>query len=78
MIWIALVIIVGVIVVAFGLLWYGRPAPRSEADARTMIELHRVCRRFDVAQVKHEIRRDAADTRRSLNADLRPLDDDAS
>jgi hypothetical protein len=39
-----------------------------------MVELHRIRRRFDVAQLKFELRRDGADARRVLRAELDKLD----
>ena len=45
-------------------------SPKSAASYETMVELHAVRRLFDVAQVKSELKRDAADARRELRAEL--------
>ncbi len=74
MIW--LVVIVGVVVVVLVALALGYDnAQKSAVSYRTMVELHDVHRRFDVAQVKSELRRDGADARRVLRGELRRLDE---
>lgn len=50
-----------------------QPVDRATYDA--IVGLHRVRRRLDVAQLKHEIRRESLRTRRAINAELRQLDE---
>ena len=52
----------------------GRQSTPDRLDYQAMVELHRIRRRFDVAQLKSEIRADAADARRVLRAALHKLD----
>jgi hypothetical protein len=47
------------------------------ADYRALVELHRIRRRFDVAQLNSELRRDGADVRRALRAELDKRDGDS-
>jgi len=49
-------------------------SPKSPANYETMVELHALQRRFDVAQTKAELRRDAADARRKLRGELDGLE----
>lgn len=51
-----------------------RPRQHGQAVYDALVELHRVRRRFDVARLKHELRREALHTRRELDAELRQLD----
>lgn len=46
----------------------------SVADYRTMVELHAIRRRFDVAWFKLALKRDVADARRRLHAELDEID----
>jgi hypothetical protein len=48
----------------------GKPDKRAY---QVLVDLHAIRRRFDLAQFKFELRRDAADARRALRADLRKL-----
>jgi hypothetical protein len=50
----------------------GRGQPDA-SDYRADVELHRIRRRLEVAQLRFELRRDGADARRALRADLRGL-----
>jgi hypothetical protein len=52
----------------------GRPPAPDRLDYQAMVELHRIRRRFHVAQLKSELRADAADARRALRAALHKLD----
>jgi hypothetical protein len=62
------------VVVLVAALVLGRPpVPPDPARYRTMVELHGIRKRQEVAQVKHEIRRDAAVTRRELREELGSL-----
>lgn len=71
MIWLLPALMVAAVVVALVALWLdGGESPKSAASYRAQVELHAVHRRFDVAQAKSEIRRDAADARRELRDEL--------
>jgi hypothetical protein len=51
-----------------------RQSTPEPLDYQTLVELHRIRRRFDVAQLKSELRRNAADARRALRTELDKLD----
>jgi predicted transcriptional regulator len=55
-------------------MWLSKRPSADVQTYRTLVELHRIRRRFDVAQLKSELRRDAADARRALRAELARLD----
>jgi hypothetical protein len=62
------------VVVLVTALILGRPsAPPDPAHYRTMVELHGIRKRQEVAQAKHEIRRDAALARREMGEELGSL-----
>lgn len=68
LIWLLAAIVVAVVVVA---VWLDcARSQKSVTRYETMVELHAVRRRFDVAQVKSELRRDAATARRELRDEL--------
>jgi hypothetical protein len=67
MIWLLLVIVV---VLAIALVVGCRDAPPNAAAYRAAVDLHAIRRRQEVAQVKREVRRDVADARRELRAEL--------
>lgn len=71
MIW--LLVLAVVVVLAWALALGCAPAPPDPAHYRTMVELHGIRKRQEVAQVKHEIRRDAAVARRELREELGSL-----
>jgi len=48
------------------------PVPLSY---RTLVSLHAIHRRFELARFKHELHRDAAEARRALHDELRRLHD---
>ncbi len=73
MIWILLAVMV--VVVAVVAVWMD--CARSQKDVtsyETMVGLHAVQGRFDVAQTKAELGRDAADARRKLRDELDGLE----
>jgi uncharacterized membrane protein (DUF106 family) len=66
-IWLFVVVVVLVLV---ALAIYCARSQTGVTSYETMVELHAVQRRFDVAQTKAELRRDAADARRCLRDEL--------
>jgi uncharacterized membrane protein len=71
-IWLVVILVVVVVLVVLALA--GGHSQQSAASYQTRVELHAVHRRFDVGQLKSELRRDAADARRALRAELNKLD----
>jgi hypothetical protein len=71
---VAALVVVGLVIV---LTQCGQSAPPDRRTYETLVELHRIRRRFDVAQLKSELRRDGADARRVLRAELDELDDES-
>jgi hypothetical protein len=71
MIW--LVIVTVVVLLAIAVATGFHDGPPDAATYRTAIDLHAIQRRQEVAQVKSEVRRDAADARRELRAELDEL-----
>jgi hypothetical protein len=69
-----LVLAVVVLVVALSYCCTDRAAP-DEADYRVVLGLHAIRRRLEVAQVRTELRRDAAWLRRDLRDELHKLDE---
>lgn len=70
---VVLVVLVVTVVVVLSVAWLSpRPTapPTHEDDCRTMVELHGISRRFQVAQFKVDLRREAAAIRRQLSAEL--------
>jgi hypothetical protein len=51
-----------------------RPPKADHTDDRVLLSLYAIRRRLEVAQFKSELRRDAADTRRALRAELQRSD----
>ncbi len=72
-IFIGIVIAVPMLLMLFG----GRDRqPHLDSRAyRVLVELHAIRRRFELAEHRFELRRDAAHARRALQADLRRLDE---
>ena len=69
-------LLVALVVVGLVMMLNGR-SRQSTPDGgvyRAMVDLHRIRRRFDVAQLKFESRRDGADARRELRAELDEFD----
>jgi hypothetical protein len=61
--------------VTLGLLSFRRrKSTVDSASYQTMVELHGIRRRLEVAQFKAELRRDAAELRRELRGELDRLD----
>lgn len=48
--------------------------PELTPSYRLLVELYAIRRRLDVARYKFDVRRDAAEARRSLRAELRELE----
>lgn len=59
----------------FSRLLFRRWRPVDQATYDAIVGLYRVRRRLDVAQLKHEVRREALHARRELSAELRQLDE---
>ena len=70
MIWLLILIAV---VLAIALTAGCRDAPPDAATYRAAVDLHAIRRRQEIAQVKSEVRRDAADARRALRIELDEL-----
>ena len=68
MIWLILVVVI-VVVLAMPIL-SSRNSPSDAANYQTMVELHAIRGRGEVARFKTDVRRDAADARRALRAEL--------
>jgi hypothetical protein len=69
-------LIVGIALVVLGvvsLIW--RSSRPDEGTYQVMVALHLIRRRLDVSQFKLELRRDAANLRREMRAELRRLDE---
>jgi hypothetical protein len=72
LIWLLLaLVVVGLVLM---LSWRNQQSTPDRRSYQAMVELHRIRRRFDVAQLKSELRRDGADARRALRAELDKLD----
>lgn len=70
-------LLVALVVIGLVAVRYSRRDRRMAPDAhlyRAMVGLHRIRCRFDMAQLKNELRRDAADARRALRAELNKRD----
>jgi hypothetical protein len=72
MIWLVIVIVV-VLVIALAIVFGFHDAPPDAAAYRAAVDLHAIHRRQEVAQVKSEVKRDAADARRELRDELGAL-----
>jgi hypothetical protein len=73
-IWLLLAVVVAVVVVALVVVALdGGRSPKGAASYQTRVELHGIQRRQEVAQLKSEIRRDSAQARRELRAELHGL-----
>jgi hypothetical protein len=73
-IWLLLAVVVAVVVVA--LVVVARDdgqSPKNAASYQARVKLHGIRTRQEVAQIKSEIRRDAAQARRELRAELHGL-----
>ncbi len=74
MIWLLLAVVVAVVVVALVVVAFdGGQAPRNSASYQARVKLHGIRTRQEVAQLKGEIRRDSAQARRELRAELHGL-----
>lgn len=72
MIWLVVGVVIVVVVV---LVLAGLDSPSGAGSYRGTVELYGARKRQEVAQVKGEIRRDAAAMRRQLRQELRELDE---
>lgn len=70
MIWLLIVIVVA-LAIALAVGYHN--SPRDAAAYRAGVELRAIHRRQEVAQFKGEVRREAADARRTLRAELDQL-----
>jgi hypothetical protein len=71
--WLFLLLVVAVPIGLVLLSLRGSRFERSRLTYQVMVDLHAIRRRFDLAHFKFELRRDGADARRALLADLRKL-----
>ncbi|HEV3340354.1 MAG TPA: hypothetical protein VG125_08350 [Pirellulales bacterium] len=71
MIWLVVGVVLVVVVV---LMLAGLDSPSHAASDRASVNLHGIRKQQEVAQVKSEIRRDAAKMRRQLRGELSELD----
>jgi hypothetical protein len=71
MIW----LVVGIVIVVVVLILAGSDAPSGAGSYRGAVEMYGARKRQEVAQVKTELRRDAAMLRRQLRQELRELDE---
>ena len=71
MIWLLVVVVVAVVVVALvSVLSDCARSQKGVTSYETMVELHGIRRRSEVAQVKTQLRSDAADAQRKLRDEL--------
>jgi hypothetical protein len=68
-----LIFVVLLALVVIGLLVRSQP-PQDKVSYRVLVDLHAIRRRFDLARFKADVRRDGADARRELRAELERLD----
>jgi hypothetical protein len=73
MAWLLVVLVVAMPVILGLLSFRRRKSTVDSASYETMVELHGIRRRLEVAQFKTELRRDAARSRRELRAELGAL-----
>lgn len=72
MIWLLPIFVVGALIVVGAL--HCAKSQKDVTSYETMVGLHAVRRRLDLAQFKYELRRNAADARRELRAELDGLE----
>jgi hypothetical protein len=68
-IWLGVIVVVAVVLLA-ALALASADSPRHGVDYQVKVALHGIRRRQEATQIKSEIRRDAAQARRELRAEL--------
>jgi hypothetical protein len=68
--WLLLALVVAVAVVLVVFSWRGSKPKADQSTYQAIVGLHAIRRRLEVAQVRTELRRDAAQMRRELRAEL--------
>lgn len=70
-----LLVIIAVVALLVALALHRREPPQDKVSYRVLVDLHAIRRCFDLARYKFDVRRDAADARCELHAELRKLDE---